>query len=116
MPKQISYLLQIEASYVRQSQDIIIILHVPCVNVQNMLTNHRLLPFPIPIPKQLIHYDMTIKQSILASELSVRDLANIFDQNNLDFKPEEKALFIVDEQNMIAIGKDKEFQIISQVD
>jgi hypothetical protein len=67
------------------------------------------------MPKQLTHHDMTIKQSILASELSVKDLANIFDQNNLDFKPEEKALFIVDEQNMIAIGKDNEFQIISQV-
>ncbi len=61
---------------------------------------------------------MTIKQSILASELSVRHLAgaNIFDQNNLDFKPEEKALFIVDEQNMIAIGEDNEFKMISQVE
>ncbi len=58
---------------------------------------------------------MTIKQSILASELSVRELANIFDQSDLDFKPEEKALFIVDEQNMIAIGKDNEFQIIFYV-
>jgi hypothetical protein len=27
----------------------------------------------------------------------------------MDFKPEEKALFIKDEQNMIAIGKGDEF-------
>jgi hypothetical protein len=54
---------------------------------------------------------MTIKQFILASELSVRELANIFHQSDLDFKPEEKALFIVDEQNMIAIGKDMKFRL-----
>ncbi len=48
---------------------------------------------------------MTIKQSILASELSFKDLANIFDHTDLDFKPEKKALFIVDDQNIIAFGK-----------
>jgi hypothetical protein len=52
---------------------------------------------------------MTIKQSILASELSLRDLASIFDPTDSYFKPEEKAMFIVDEQNMIAIGKNNEF-------
>ena len=37
-------------------------------------TIHRLLPFPIPLPKQFIHHDMTIRQSILSSELSKTDL------------------------------------------
>jgi hypothetical protein len=97
----------------RQNQDIIFILHVLCVNVQNFLIIHRLLPFPIPSPKQMTHHDMTIKQSILASELSVIELANIFDQHDLDFKPEEITLSIIDEQEMI--GKNNEFQIISQV-
>jgi hypothetical protein len=59
-----------------------------------LLNIHGLLPFPIPLPKQLTHHDITNKQSILASEISVRELASIFDQNDLDFKSEEKALFI----------------------
>ena len=36
LPKQISDLFQIEASYSRHQQDIVIILHVPCVNKDEM--------------------------------------------------------------------------------
>jgi hypothetical protein len=68
------------------------------------------------MPKQLTHLDMTIKQSILKSELSTRDRAGIFDKSKMDFKLDEKALLITDEQNMIATGKENEFQIISQVE
>jgi hypothetical protein len=59
---------------------------------------------------------MNIHLSILRSELSARDLSNIFVQSNLDFVLEEKALFIADKQNMIAIGKGNVFQIISQAE
>jgi hypothetical protein len=47
--------------------------------------------------------------------MSTRDLADIFDQSNMDFKSDERAVYIPDKQNMIAIGKDNYFQIISQV-
>jgi hypothetical protein len=33
LPKQVSDLLQIETSYLRQNNDIVIILHVLCINV-----------------------------------------------------------------------------------
>jgi hypothetical protein len=45
-----------------------------------------------------------------------KNLADIFGQSNLDFKPVEKALFIADEQNMIVIGKEIKFRIISQME
>ena len=65
LPKQISDLFQIEASYLRHQQDIVIILHVPCVNKDEIMKVYWHLPFPIPIPKQILHHDMTIRQSML---------------------------------------------------
>jgi hypothetical protein len=38
LPKQVSDLFQIETSYLRQNSAIVIILHVSCINVQELVT------------------------------------------------------------------------------
>ena len=116
LPKQISDLFQIEASYLRHERDIVIILHVPCVNKDEIMKVYRHLPFPIPIPKQILHHDMTIRQSMLSNQLSNNDFNEFFNQSDLSFPAVEEALFITDKNDLIAIGKNDAFKVISQVE
>ena len=113
----ISDYFQIEATYMRTGEDIIIMLHVPCIKT-NLLQIYRYLPFPIPLPFTPKSHDLTIRQSLTLQTLqfSQHDLDSIFDQNNLDFPQYPEALFIEDKADLIAIGADKSFQILSQVD
>ena len=116
LPTQISDLFQIETSYVRRQDDIILILHVPCINQNEMLTIYKHVPFPMPLPKQLTYHDMTIKQAIFADQLSDTDYKDIFNQSDLSFEAVEQALFVQDEHNLIAIGKDNAFKVISPIE
>jgi hypothetical protein len=57
--------------------DIIIILHVPFIIVQDLMTMCRHLSFPIPLPKALRNHDRTIRQSIEIENLSGTDFSEI---------------------------------------
>jgi hypothetical protein len=70
LPKQVSDLFQIETSYPRQNNDIVIILHVPCINAQELMTIYRDLSFPIPLPQAISNHDMNFRQSIEIEQLS----------------------------------------------
>ena len=115
--KHISDYFQIEATYMRTGEDIVIMLHVPCIKT-NLLKIYRYLPFPIPLPFTPKSHDLTIRQSLTLHTLqfSQNDLDSIFDQNDLDFPQYPEALFIEDKADLIAIGADKSFQLLSQVD
>ena len=115
--QHISDYFQIEATYMRTGEDIIIMLHVPCIK-NDLLKIYRYLPFPIPLPFTPKSHDLTIRQSLTLQTLhfSQHDLDSIFDQNNLDFPQYPEALFIEDKADLIAIGADKSFQILSQMD
>ena len=75
-------LIQIEASYLRHNEDIVIILHVSCLNKDEIMKVYRHLPFPIHIPKQILHHNMTIRQSMLSNQLSNNDYNEIFNQSH----------------------------------
>ena len=115
--QHISDYFQIEATYMRTGEDIIIMLHVPCIK-NDLLKIYRYLPFPIPLPFTPKSHDLTIRQSLTLQTLqfSQLDLDSIFDQNNLDFPQYPEAIFIEDKTDLIAIGADKSFQILSQMD
>jgi hypothetical protein len=80
--KQVSGLFQIETSYLRQNDDIVIILHVSCINVEDLFTIYRHLSFPIPIPQASSNQDMTIRQSTLNENLSDTYFSEIFSQSD----------------------------------
>ena len=113
---QIADYFQIEASYVRTDNDIVIIVHVPCSKFSDLLTIYRYLPSPIPIPILPHSHDITIAQSLALPKLNVQTLDQLFDQNDLDHQQVPEALFIKDNSNLIAIGSDDSFQVLSQVE
>ena len=53
---------QIEVTYTRTEDDIVIIVHVPCIKIKQLFTSYRHLSFPIPIPVAPLANDLTIGQ------------------------------------------------------
>ena len=113
---QISDYYQIEVSYTRSDIDIIILVHVPCTKLTSLLTIYRYLPFPIPIPILPKSHDFTIGQSLALPRINETVLDQIFDQNDLDYVQTPEALFITDTTDLIAIGSDDSFQILTQTE
>ena len=94
-------------------------LHVPCVKSKALFKIYNYLPFPITLPFTPKAHDMTIRQSLdrqYMYNLPQQQLDAIFDQNNLDHPQYPEALFITDKTDIIAIGADNSFQILSQMD
>ena len=52
---------------------------------------------------------------MLSNQLSNNDFNEIFNQSDLTFPEVEEALFITDKNDLIAIGKNDAFKVISQV-
>jgi phage portal protein BeeE len=72
--------------------------------------------FPIPFLQALSNHYITIKQLIENEKLSDADFAEIFNQSDIFFPTNSEELFSADEQELIAFGKYKAFEIISQVE
>jgi hypothetical protein len=97
--------------------DIIILVHVPCIKTKSLLTIYRYLPFPIPIPFKPKAHDFTINHSLKFQEssLSKANYDELFD-DELNFPQHQEALFVTDSTDLIAIDHDKKFQVLTQMD
>ena len=116
--EKLSDYYQIEVTYSRTDDDIVVMVHVPCIKTRKLLTIYRYLPFPIPIPFTPKSHDLTISQSLKFQELhlSKTNYEDIFDQEDLDHPQIPEALFITDTTDMIAIDDDRNFQVLTQTD
>ena len=106
---------QIEVSYVRTKQDVDIILHVPCVTPNSLLTIYKYVSFPFPLPKGKRRMDVSISESLTAHSLSLAEAMGLFD-NSTTYKATTDALYVAQDQSMIAIGRDHRFRMTSQSD
>jgi hypothetical protein len=59
--KKLSNYYQIEVTYSRTMDDIVLMVHVPCIKNSGLLKIFRYLPFPLPIPFKTHAHGMTIK-------------------------------------------------------
>jgi hypothetical protein len=113
--KKITDYYQIEVSCTRTLDDIIILVHVPCIKTRSLLTIYKYLPFPIPFqPKS---HDFTINHTLKFQDasLSKANYDEIFD-NELKFLQHQEALFVTDSTDLIAIDDDRNFQVLTQID
>ena len=58
---------------------------------------------------------MIMRQSIENEKLSEADFAEIFKQSDTSFPIHVEARFITDKHELIAVGKDNAFKVISQM-
>jgi len=114
LPERLSDYFQLEASYLRQGDDILIILHVPCIVHDQLLTLYKYIPFPYPIPQRIHSEQKTIKQLLLLSQIS--HISNItyapqaIDQATVD------ALIMIPEADLIAVGKGRRYKVLTHSD
>ena len=107
-------LFQLDTSYVRSGQDILILLHVPCVTSDHLLTIYRYIPFPYPLSPSI-----PFASSHRSPLSQIHTLQDLLHSNSSTFA--SSALFFVPETEMIAIGRSSpmgvsRFRLVSQAD
>ena len=109
---------QIEVTYTRNEDDIVIIVHVPCIKIKQLFTIYRYLSFPIPIPVAPPANDLTIGQVFNVQNfkrINESALDKILD-DQLNYPPVQEALFILDSADIIAIETNDDYHVLTQTD
>ncbi len=106
MPERISDYFQLEASYLRNGKDLLIMLHVPCIIHEQLLTIYKYIPLPFPIPS-MVDTDSTTIADLINKRAG---MMTEHDEQAMD------ALTIIPEAEMIAVSNSDRFQILSQAD
>ena len=85
-------LFQLDTSYIRVKNDVLILLHVPCASPDNLLTIYKYVPFPIPVYPASNGTD------------DKNTIKNLFDSQG-PFNSASEGITFQPEADLIAIGK-----------
>ena len=108
LPARPQDLFQLDTSYIRQGDEILIIVHVPCTVTDHLLTLYEYVPFPYPLhPSPTPRVPSEIK--------TLQDFADSHPSKT------SSALFFKSDYKMIAIGRNfnlntASYKLISQAD
>ena len=102
LPTRSQDLFQLDASYVRKDNEVLILLHIPCVSSDEMLSLYEYVPFPYPL-----RYDPSHPNPAPGQLLSFQDLANS------PYSSSDSALYFHSDFNLIAIGRNTDINIAS---
>jgi len=109
LPKITSDYFQLETSYIRQQDDIMVVVHVPCVSIRNSLTIYRYVPYPFPLP-----IDHGNVRNTTIGEVFDPSLRHKLTRTTITKLPE--ALFIKPETTFLAIGNDQQYKLLSEAE
>ena len=98
IPRNLHDYFQLETSYLRSNNQIIILLHVPCSSEQSLFTIFRYIPFPFPVAPSTTADPST-------SLSTIQDLINL---EHVNPNYVQEGLVIKADTDMIAIGKNKQ--------
>jgi len=104
LPSKPQDFFQLDTSYVRTGANVLILLHVPCLNDNYLLTIYKFANLPYPVNS----FHTSTNNSDPASQLTpihtVHDLLTSFNQPDL-YSTSSEALFFLPESDLIAIGR-----------
>jgi len=109
LPKIPSDYFQLETSYVREKDDLLVILHVPCVSGEQDLSIYRYVPYPFPLPGIVDNFRNTTIAEVFDPEWT-----NLSPRPKAPAKPE--ALFIKTEATFLAMGKNQQYKLLSDAE
>lgn len=110
LPVQMSDYFQLECSWLRQGEDLLIMLHVPCVHQKHMLKIYKYIPYPFPLPSKVEKLDHPISH-VLYNGSFVNDAGSNF--RTPDY-PE--GLFVEPEAEFIATGMDQQYKLLTNAE
>lgn len=111
LPTHLSDYFQLETSYIRHNEDIVILVHVPCILKENLLKIYRFVPYPFPIEAELSNLNLTIGENLLLT----RTLSTNTTPTHSTNTPinQAQALFVQPEAEFLAVGRDNKFKILT---
>ncbi len=117
LPQQPSDYLQLEVSYARSGQEVLLIVHIPCVAANNLLSVYKFVPFPFPLPKSAFQTQLSLRHSLFPTSSDTNeDLLPELDPSRAKFSSSSQALYLDMDANMIAINKDHQYKIVTDAD
>jgi len=111
LPERLTDFFQLETSYLRQGNDILILLHVPCVVHEQLLTIYRYIPFPYPLSTKIQPDSTTISDAL---SMTTRNMTIPMKTESDDATID--ALIITPEADLIAVGKNRRYKVLSESD
>jgi len=111
LPTHLSDYFQLETSYIRHNEDIVILIHVPCILKENLLKIYRFVPYPFPIETTLTNLNLTIGENLFLARNTPTNSTPV----DLDSIPsiQAQALFVQPEAEFLAVGRDNKFKILT---
>jgi len=113
LPERLTDYFQLETSYLRQGDDILILLHVPCVVHDQLLTIYRYIPFPYPLSTKVQPDSATISDAL---QMTPRNMTATTHTNPTNDDATIDALIITPEADLIAVGKNRRYKVLSDAD
>ena len=78
LPERIGDYFQIEVSYLLTGSDIDMLVHVPCVKPNSLLTIFKCIPFPFPLPNTTAKSNLSIAHSVNLHQLTLEEAIGVF--------------------------------------
>lgn len=109
LPEIPSDYFQLETSYMRERDNLMVIIHVPCIAKEHALTIYQFVPYPFPLPN-------------LVEDERNTTIAEIFDpdlKQRVQRKPiqrKREALYIQTETQFLAIGRKQQYKLLSDAE
>ena len=104
LPSKPQDFFQLDTSYVRTGANVLILLHVPCLTDNYLLTIYKFANLPYPVNSFHTSTNNSNPDSQLTPIHTVHDLLTSFNQPDL-YSTSSEALFFLPESDLIAIGR-----------
>lgn len=109
LPTKTSDYFQIPVSYIRKSSNLLILMHVPCISTDGILTIYRYIPYPFPLP-----FQQNQGKSKTIAEVLQPSLSGQIKSEKVPHFP--MALFIKAESEYLAIGSNHQYKLLSEAE
>ena len=97
-------IFQLDVSYIRKNSDVIIMVHVPCLTDNHLLTIYRYANLPLPINALLATPEANNTLQHLQPIHTINDLVSQF-SSPVSSSPAQDALYLLPATDLIAIGR-----------
>jgi hypothetical protein len=97
-------IFQLDVSYIRKKSDVIIMVHVPCLTDNNLLTIYRYANLPLPVNTLQLSPKVNESLNTLLPVHTINDLLTQFN-SPASIAPIQEALYLLPEADLIAIGR-----------
>jgi hypothetical protein len=104
---------QLELSYLRNKDGVVLLLHIPCTATPDLMTIMRYIPFPIPLSSNTYHTAYSVEQSLSSHQNPHFDPKLHIINETLT---KREALYLVAEADLIAINGNSRYRLLTQSD